>query len=80
VNEIPAERPHYDHETHTHYVELPRLTFDAMRSPLAMLDISLLADSVAADEWIWIECDDDAVLLEVTGIAAVTRPAPEQPQ
>lgn len=80
MKRISDERPYYDAETRTHYIELLGAAFETMQSPLAMLDIKLLADGVASDEWIWIECEDDAVLLEVTGVAAVTRPAAEQPR
>lgn len=72
-----SERPCYDHETRTHYIELPRAVYDALDNPIGMLNVSLFAEMVTVDEWVWVECGDDARLFRVTGVAAVVEPAPE---
>jgi hypothetical protein len=69
---MPTEkRPAYDHATRTHYVEVPRAAYDALEEGLGMLDISLLADAATGDEWVWVECGDDAFLRQIKGIAAI---------
>jgi hypothetical protein len=70
-------RPYYDHRTRTHYIEVERAVYDHTNGPVAMLDISLFADSVSGDDWVWIECEDDARLTRVSGLAAVLVPGVE---
>ena len=45
----------------------------AIAKDITMLDISLFADAVARDEWVWIECEggEGEMLYRCTGIAAV---------
>lgn len=73
------ERPYFDRETATHYIELPAAAFDAVSQPMSILQTGLFADMVCGGEWVWVECEEDdrAVLLQVTGIAAVCSPRHE---
>lgn len=73
-------RPSYDHLTHTHAIEVPRSVFDALDDPIVMLNVSLFAEMVTNDEWVWVKCEDDKRLFLITGVAAIIEPVAGDPR
>jgi hypothetical protein len=74
----PRARPHYDVATSTHYLEVGRVAFDALKGGLGLLSLSLFAEAPMPGNWIWLECEDEELLFRIGDLAAVLTIA-EQP-